>query len=217
MPNTDPPPDPFGDQLTNLNDKLKQDTKKYGVTADEMTKLDALSLDYIARRQTRRDKAREAQAAATALIAVTKVARPFVSTLRQRMNLHPEMSDEGRQLYNLVQHGGTRTALTLPDEAPLLRLDFGTRGRMIIHAGPNPGNARSNGKPKGATAIVVEFHEGGAPTNENEWQHLVQVTSSPVTHQPGGGTRTFAYRACYVDGKGNRAPWSESATGTIAG
>ena len=211
------PPDPFGDELADLNDKLKKDTKKYGVTADEMTTLDALATDYVAKRQIKRDKAREADAATATLKTVTKSAKPFVSKLRQRMNLHPEMTDEGRQLYDLVQRGGTRTPLNLPTDAPLIRLDFGTRARMIIHVGPNPGNARNNGKPKGATGILVEHHEGGAPTSENEWQHLVQVTSSPVTHQPGGGTRTFAYRACYVDGKGNRSPWSESATGTIAG
>ena len=211
------PPDPFGDQLTDLNEKLKTDPKKYGLTADELAKLDNVAMDYVEKRQVKRNKAREADAATAALATVTKEATPFVSNLRQRMNLHPEMSDEGRQLYDLVQPSTTRTPTNLPMEAPLLRLDFGTRGRMTIHAGPNPGNGRKNGKPKGAIAILVEHHEGGAPTSENEWKHLVQVTSSPVTHQPGRGTRTFAYRACYVDGKGNRAPWSESATGTIAG
>ncbi len=214
---TNPTPDPFGDLLTDLNDKLQQDTRKYGVTPDELTALNDLTTDYLAKRQTKRDKAREAQAAATALSSVTKTATPFVSRLRQRMALHPEMSDEGRQLYNLVQRGGPRVAVSLTEEAPLLRLDFGTRGRMTIHAGPNPGNGRRNGKPKGAAALLVEHHEGGAPTSENEWKHLVQVTSSPVTHQPGGGTRTFAYRACYVDGKGNRSPWSDMVVGTIAG
>jgi hypothetical protein len=33
----------------------------------------------------------------------------------------------------------------------------------------------------------VQSHEGGVPTNDSEWQHLAQVTSSPVTHQPRSG------------------------------
>ncbi len=217
MPDSDTPPDPFGDLLTNFNDKLQNDATKYGVTADELDKLNELATTYVTKRQTKRDKAREANAATAALNTVTKSARPFVSKLRQRMNLHPEMTDESRQIYDLTQRGGARPTLQLPDEAPLLRLDFGTRGRMTIHAGPTPGQARRNGKPKGAVGILVQCHEGGVPTSDSEWQHLAQVTSSPVTHQPSSGTHTFAYRACYVDRKGNRGPWSQSATGTILG
>jgi hypothetical protein len=217
MPVTNPNEEEFEALITSLNAQLQADTHKYGITPEELTQLQNLTTHYRNKRQEKRAKALEAQAATAAFNNVAKEAKPFVSRVRQRMNLHPEMNSEGRQLYDLAQRGGTRSPLSVPDVAPLIKLDFGTRGRMTISIGPNPTNARRNGKPKGAATILVQCHEGGVPTSESEWQHLAQVTSSPVTHQPSSGTHTFAYRACYVDRKGNRGPWRENATGTILG
>jgi hypothetical protein len=203
--------------LTTFNERLQNDTHAYGITSEELSQLQSLVNEYKTKQLEKRNKALEAQAATTAFNELKRQAVPLVSKLRQRMNLHPEMTDEGRQLYNLSQRGGARTALSVPEVALLINLNGAAPGRVIISIGPNPTNARRNRKPKGALAILVQCHEGGAPTNDSEWQHLAQVTNLPVIHEPGSITGTFAYRACYIDRKGNRGPWSEKVKGTIAG
>ncbi len=43
-----------------------------------------------------------------------------------------------------------------PDLVPLVQLDFGTRGQISVHFGPNPGNESRNGLPAGCTGAVVQ-------------------------------------------------------------
>lgn len=209
------PTDPIGDQLADLNTKLQADAKKYGVTPEELTQLAALATEYVAKRTEKRDKQREAQAATVSFATTAKQAKTFNSLLRRRMNLHPDMTSEARQLYQMPERNPNRTVTPVPNVAPFILLDTSIKGRTTINAGTNPGNLQRNTKPKGAVGLLVEHHENAAPANEAQWQHLKQVSSSPVTHKPEGSTRTFAYRACYVDKQGNRSPWSDVVVGTV--
>lgn len=67
----------------------------------------------------------EADVASASLATATKTDKPFVNKLRRRMNLHPKMTNESRELYSLTEIRGTRTSSKFPDYASLVRVYSG--------------------------------------------------------------------------------------------
>ena len=134
----------------------------------------------------------------------------------RRIQTSPAMTNQMREVLRIPVPSSERTPVGPPAEAPLLALDWGTRGQMTLKYGPNPGNARKNGKPKGVTGVQVYVHEGGLPTTDTAWQFLTSCSTSKCVHHVSGvGSRTFAYRVRYVNGKGETGPWSAPAVGAV--
>lgn len=101
-------------------------------------------------------------------------------------------------------------------ETPLLKLDWSTRGRVVVHFGPDPGNEQRNAMPTGMRGAKIWCHVGGIPAEESEWQWLADDTSSPYTHIVlGGQAVTIAYRVQYIDRHLRTGPFSDPALATV--
>ena len=148
--------------------------------------------------------------------AITR-SRDFV----RRLQAQPGMTDAVRAEAGITVPDPTKTAvspqaieeITPPDVV----LDFSKRLRVTVHFGLNPHNENQNAKPEGVHAAQIQYHRGGLPEHEADWQILDIDSASPYTHivhedEPA----TYAYRACWVDKKLNHGPYGDPAVCTVS-
>jgi hypothetical protein len=204
--------------LHNFASQLNSSGTALGFSAPELTSLDAavnLWDTQFAARLTARDAARSATAMKRdARRAAVELVRPFA----RRVQSHPTTDDGVRALMGLTPleqppTGGEGAGPA--DETPLLALDFGTRGRITVHFGPNPANENRNGLPRGAIGAVLQVRAGGID-GAGGWQWLDNPSSSPHVHvvQPSEAT-VLAYRCAYLYRRGQKGPWSAPAEAAV--
>jgi hypothetical protein len=205
--------------LANFGSRLSADTTTYGFTPTEVTQLSTSISDY----SSAFERSRAASDAAKSATAdkrstreqVVSIVRPFA----RRLQAHPAMTDTVRGLFGLTMQevrpvSGVR-ASTVPQDVPLLHLDFGTRGQITVHFGPNPGNENRNGLPTGAIGAVIQtvalnpVEPAANLDGLTGWQWLDNATSSPFVHVlTPSAARVVAYRVAYLYRRGRRGPWS---------
>jgi len=139
----------------------------------------------------------------------------------RRLQVAPNMTDAVRVEAEITVSDDTPSTPS-PDAIeeitpPEIVLDFSKRERVTIHFGPNPGNEKENGKPEGVYAAEIQFHRGGLPEHEADWQFLEIDTASPFVHVVHEDVpTTYAYRACWVDTRRNRGPHGDPAVCTVS-
>jgi len=148
--------------------------------------------------------------------AITR-SRDFVRCLQAQ----PSMTDAVRAEAGITVPDATKTAvssqaieeITPPDVV----LDWSKHQRVTIHFGLNPHNENQNAKPSGVHAAQIQYHRGGLPEHEADWQTLDIDTASPYTHivhedEP----TTYAYRVCWVDKKLKKGPYGDPVVCTVS-
>lgn len=163
----------------------------------------------------------EAKGAAAAKNQKLGAALALARALAQRIQLHPNTTDQDRADAGLTvrDHQPTKSDpnIIYTTTPPLLDLDFSIRQQVIIHWGPNPQDERHNGRPPGAIACQIQYHPGGIPTDETQWNTLEIDTESPIIHSVTDTTpTTYAYRARYVGKNLKFGPFSNPATCTVS-
>lgn len=141
--------------------------------------------------------------------------------LAQRLQHDPTMTDKDR----------ADAGLTVPDKKPtksgdddilavtppMVSLDFSVRQQVTIHWGPNPQDERNNGKPQGVIGCEIQYHRGGLPATEEEWQPLDTDTDSPYVHTVHESEpTTYAYRARYLGKKLKHGPHGDPVVCTVS-
>ena len=139
----------------------------------------------------------------------------------RRLQAAPNMTDEVR----------AEAEITIPDSAPTTDspqaveeitppetvLDWSKRQRVTIHFGLNPHDENHNGKPEGMIGAQIQFHRGGLPEHEADWQILDIDSASPYVHViHEDAPISYAYRACWVDKKLNKGPYGDPAVCTVS-
>ena len=154
---------------------------------------------------------REAVAAAIAR------SRDFV----RRLQALPAMTDAVRAEAGITVPDTTKTAES-PDAVeeltpPEVVLDWSKRQRVTIHFGLNPHDENHNGKPEGMIGAQIQFHRGGLPEHEADWQILDIDSASPYVHViHEDAPISYAYRACWVDTRRNKGPYGDPAVCTVS-
>jgi hypothetical protein len=173
-----------------------------------------------------RQAADEAKAATAQKRAARRAALRVVRPLVRQLQANPAMTDEYRSALGLTLRDApaTTTASVAADESPLVDLDFGTRGQITIHFGPNPAERNRNGLPSGVLGAVIQAapltgqQAASIPTVDASagWQWLDNATRSPLVHKPDpAGSRHWAYRVAYLYRRGRRGPWSAAAVASV--
>ena len=123
--------------------------------------------------------------------------------IAQRLQKYPDMTDPDRAAAGLRIPDRNPTP-TDPENIfhilpPLLLLNFGIRGRVTIHWGPNPANEQRNGQPDGTRGCQIQAAIGGIPENDSGWIDLGLCPRSPFHHHVEITTPiTYIYRARYI-------------------
>lgn len=139
----------------------------------------------------------------------------------RRLQAAPNMTDEIRVEAEITVPDATSTS-TSADAVeeitpPETVLDWSKRQRVTIHFGLNPHDENHNGKPAGMIGAQIQFHRGGLPTLEADWQILDIDSASPYVHVVHEDAPiTYAYRACWVDTKRNKGPYGDPAVCTVS-
>ena len=102
-------------------------------------------------------------------------------------------------------------------DSPEVALDWSKRLQVIIHYGLNPLNERENGRPEDAFCALIQYHRGGLPEHEADWQMLDFDTDSPYIHRIHEDKPiSYAYRVCWADKKHNKGPYGSPAVCTVS-
>jgi len=201
--------------IQNYNTKIGDVPTLFGLAAADVAALGLAVLTWT----TALGNHRGAQQSARARRAAKDEARAALATLvrRQvrRVQSSPAVTDAQRSELRVTVPEDVRTSVSAPSVAPVLRLDFGVRGRLALHASPGPEVAVRNGLPAGAVGFVVQCHAGAVPAAGDAWALLGTSSRSPFVHEVGGAApQTYAYRAAYVTRRQQRGPWSAPVVGT---
>jgi hypothetical protein len=114
--------------------------------------------------------------------------RPMI----QRINNHPGMSQQLRELLGLDRTDIVQAATPIEALTPLVSLDSGI-GQVTVHWGPNPLNERSNGKPAGVKGGNVYRKKSG----ETDYQIVGFATTSPYYDVITGAGADYTYVVRY--------------------
>jgi hypothetical protein len=210
----------FKQWFANFVAQVQNQSNMLGFAQDELDALAAVSDEWelafndhqVKRTAAHGATARKRNAKAAALAIV----RPYA----RRIQAHPATTDVVRSTFQLTTpqprtSGGSTNSETLA-QTPLLLLDFGTRGQITVHFGPNPGNENRNGLPSGAIGAVLQVRNGPAADETLVWQWLDNPSASPYVHvvQP-TAVKTLAYRCAYLYRRGRKGPWSAAAEAAV--
>lgn len=205
----------------NFNNWLAAHGTDHGLSAAEVAEFNTQTGDS----QTAFTGNVEAHAAAKAAVelkdTVFGVNERLARNFAQRLQHDPTMTNEDRAAAGLTVPDKKPTKSDpdeiLETEAPQAALDFSKRGQVTIHWGPNPLDERHNGRPHDTIGAEIQFHRGGVPATEAEWQLLEMDTDSPCVHvvhedEP----TTYAYRVRYVGKNLKHGPHGDPVVCTVS-
>lgn len=207
--------------MQNFVERLSAQGALFGFSVAEISALEDARIEFNGAFIQSRTASNSAKAATAAKRDRRKAALLLVRPYARRLHAHPSMTDETRGTFGLSLRdapiSGTRDNPT-PDAVPLLALNFGVRGQITVHFGPNPNNENRNPLADGAIGAVIQAIalNPAAPVSNLEgltdWVWLDNATASPYVHRlEPTSSRLMAYRVAYVYRRGRRGPWSAAA------
>lgn len=203
--------------LQRFSTMLSNDGTNHGFTAAEtnaiFTAVDNLNT-AIAGHHTARDAAR---AARIAKLAAEEAALELVRPAIRRLQAAAGMTDELRLQYGLSVADTTPSAPVEPLSAPVGVLDIGERFTHVLRVFDSANPAR-RAKPRGVEGCEVWLKIGAEPAHPDELQFagvhknhrfVRQFTAAEL------GQKAY-YMLRWFNSRGERGPWSETISGTIA-
>lgn len=140
-------------------------------------------------------------------------ARPLV----QRLQTAPTVKDSHRESLGMNVRSTTRTAAVAPTSRPVVMIDTSQRlQHTISFMDENTPNSRA--KPGDVSGCEVWVKIGGtAPVDPSECTYLATDTRTPYTavYDGADGGKTAFYMLRWVNSRGERGPWSQTAGATI--
>ncbi|HEY5043936.1 MAG TPA: hypothetical protein VIK53_18340 [Verrucomicrobiae bacterium] len=198
---------------------LTANTAALGLTPNDLAPLTAAAAGWAAAFPA----SETAQAAASAA-AVSKdharataeaVARPLV----QQLQASPLVTDAQRQLMKITVRATTRTRASVPATAPMAIVDTSQRLQHIIDF-RDSSSPKSKAKPAGVAGCEIWNKVGSpAPTDISQMAYVATDTATPYLAAYTGAQagQTACYWLRWVNTRGEKGPWSEPVSATIAG
>jgi hypothetical protein len=111
---------------------------------------------------------------------VRKVCKLHLREFVNRFLRYPPVTDEDRDNMGIPNRKGSRAPVKVPTTSPLLIIDTGTRGRIIIYYKDE--HSKRRGKPKGVHGIEVRWAVlDHPPKSMDELIHSSFDTNPPLT------------------------------------
>ena len=127
------------------------------------------------------------------------------------------VTDAQRQAIGLPVHDTTKTPVAAITTKPLLKIETDQRLRHTIRF-TDEATPTSRAKPKGAIGLELWMKRGGAaPTGIGECEPLGLITNSPDVEEfePADGGKTIHYLARWQTTRGDKGPFSATASATV--
>lgn len=159
-----------------------------------------------------------AEAAATAKVEARKSLESVVRALVNRLQASPVVSDQERQALGITVRDKNPTPIPPPATRPEAAADTSQRLRHVLRFNDETTPTR-RAKPAGVAACHIFAKIGGEPPTDVSECTFVGASSRDkftVNYAGDDGNKTAHYMVCWVNGKGERGPWSETVSATIA-
>lgn len=214
-----PPPDGnFNAWVGQFHSYASANLAALGLSAGDLAPVSAAMGSWSAAYAANTAARAAAEAAATAKTQARRELESLVRTLVRRLQASPAVSDAERQSLGLRVRDRTPTPIPPPSTRPRAAADTGQRLRHLLRLADETTPAR-RAKPPGAAACLVFAKIGGAPpADASECAFIGSASRGRLTVDYAGddGGKPAHYLACWVNAKGQRGPWSETLTVTIA-
>ena len=162
-----------------------------------------------------------AQAAAQAARQTKDDARSTLETairsLTRSLQASASVDDTERQALGITVPDTVGTPAAVPATRPVVTVDTGQRLRHVI-AFADEATPTRKAKPAGVMGVEIWVKIGDPPpTDPNELTFLSVDTRTPYTAEYAGadGGKTAHYMLRWVNTRGDKGPWSETASATI--
>ena len=140
-----------------------------------------------------------------------------VRSLVRQMQSNPAVTDAQRQAMGITVYDATRTAAPSPTTRPVVTVDTSLRLRHVI-AFADEGTPTKKAKPAGVMGAELWVKIGDPPpTGPSELTFLSVDTRTPYTADFDGADagKTAHYMVRWTNTRGEKGPWSETASATI--
>lgn len=209
----------FAAWLRNLAAYVTAHFAELGLGADDMDALTywseefPISLDALVAAQA------EAAAKRQAKDEMRSGAEEAVRGIVRRIQAAPGVTDAQRQALGIMVRDSTPTAAGAPTTRPVVSVEAGQRLRHMIHFA----ETGKKGKPAGVMGCEVWMKitaaGAAAPVDPSELSFLALDTRTPYIAEYDGADagKTAHYMLRWVNTRGDKGPWSETISATIAG
>jgi hypothetical protein len=208
MPNVkDYMPDRDGDfhvWFKNYCDRIIANPARYGVLPADLAALQAVYTDWLLKYPKHITDQATAQASAgdkdDARDAAELVGRRLTKLIQSQMGT----TTVHREELGITVADMTRTQLSeqvvLTTPAPIIEAKCVGSKTVRIDWYPSQAPGESEAMPAGIAGVSIWVAEGGIPSDESQWRHLVLDSKSPHIHNVGNdATVTMAYKAQWFD------------------
>ena len=140
-----------------------------------------------------------------------------IRALVRQLQASPDVDDTERAAMGITVPDTTATAAVLPATRPLLIVDTSQRLRHII-AFVDEATPTKKAKPPGVMGAEIWVKIGDpAPSDPSELSFVAIDTRTPYTTDYVGAdaNKTAHYMARWTNTKGEKGPWSETASATV--
>lgn len=158
-----------------------------------------------------------AQSARQAKDAARSAFEVVIRSLVARLQASPDVDDTERQALGITVRDVTPTAAAVPTTRPLVTVDTSQRLRHVI-AFVDELTPTRTAKPAGVMGAEVWVKIGDpAPTDPSELTFLAVDTRTPYTADYTGddANKVAHYMLRWINTRGEKGPWSETASATI--
>jgi len=134
-----------------------------------------------------------------------------------QIQANPAVVDAQREALGITVADGTPSAAAPPTTRPLVSVDTSQRLRHVI-AFVDEATPTKKAKPQGVMGAEIWVKIGDpAPVDPNELSFLAVDTRTPYTADYDGadGGKTAHYMLRWISTRGDKGPWSETASATI--
>ena len=140
------------------------------------------------------------------------VIRPLV----RRLQASPTVTDVQRQAMGITVRDSTPSAAPAPMSRPVASIDTSERLRHVI-AFTDEATPTSKARPAGVMGCEIWVKIGTAPADPSELTFLALDTRTPYTADFAGadGGKAAYYMLRWVSTRGEKGPWSATASATI--
>jgi hypothetical protein len=145
---------------------------------------------------------------------VEGIARPLI----QQLQASPKVTDAQRNSMKINVRSTTRTPASVPTTEPMATVDTSHRLQHIISYRDTGSSSKK--KPAGVAYCEIWAKVGApAPTDESQLTYLGNASKTPQMEEYTGAQagQTVWYWLRWVNTRGDKGPWSEPVSATIAG
>ena len=194
-------------------------TAALGLTPNDIAPLTAAATGWDAAFPANETAQAAASAAAIskdhARTAIESLTRPLI----QQLQASPKVTNAQRNTMKITVRATTRTRASVPQTAPMVTVDTSRRLQHIIDF-RDSASPKSKAKPAGVASCEIWNKVGSpAPTDISQMAYVATDSGTPYLAEYTGAQagQMVYYWLRWVNPRGEKGPWSEPVSATIAG